>query len=606
MRRVAAVLVCSVFVALACEPIVGTPPAAVPHNECPAHFCEAYTQEGTKPQCSAGRCEAGKPTYPYLLVVDVPTTSFFGAGRSFVLDSRTFVGAKGTSKCPALTCLQLPSLVPVQTSLVVDKPSAGALGLTVPTSATAPTPHPQLTTFVLLPPGSDLTDKRTAQDIGIPVVDLMSDLVTVSAGIPASSAEIAPGRYQRIVMPQEPGVPPIVSSLDHVASPSFIEEIVIGSAGYALDEPAGGRTRLAHLTRTGGLDGFRVWLEDAVTETRISTVHTLVGEDAIARTDTVNQNDGSVLRANVNIVVAPPLNSVGIPTLKNGILQGVGFDTAFPALPPPASVRGTVVSPSGAPVSGTVVLDSQQIALVPPDKPVSFLRYTTTVRTDANGAFATVLPPGSYAVTVIPSASSSLAPLRATTVTVSADAALRPFVVTDLSRVSGRALLSDGRPLAFAEVVAQPSVVQPDQPDALKRLRPWLFPREARAVTDSDGTFTVRVEEGTFDFVVIPQPGTGFGRTVSPSRKVSPSQTGAGVDAGNGDGGAPGNDLGTLLVPAPLKVAFTIHDPNGNPIVQAVVRALTLPTGHKEYVEVGSALTNAQGQFEILLGPVPR
>ncbi len=595
--RWVALLFTTVFIAVACEPIVGSPPAAVPRNECPAQFCEAYTQQGTKPQCSSGRCEAGKPTYPYLLVVDVPTTSFFGAGRTFVLDSRAFVGARGTPKCPALTCLQLPDLATVQTSLSVNKTSAGALGLTPPSSATATA---AITTFVLLPPGVDGTEKRTAQDMGIPVVDFISDLAAVSGGVPASSAEIAPGRYQRIVMPQDPAVPPIVSSLELVASGA--EEIVIGSTGYALDEPR----RLAHPSRMGGLDGFRVWLEDAVTETRISTEHTLTGETS-ARTDTVNQNDGSVLRANVNIVVAPPIDSVGIPTLKNGILQGVGFEPVFPALPPPASVRGSVVSPSGAKVAGTVVLDSQQIALVAPDKPVSFLRYRATVQTDQSGAFATVLPPGSYAVTVIPSASTSLAPLRATTVSVSADVVLPPFVVTELSRVSGRALLTDGRPLAFAEIVAQPSVVQPDQPDARKRLRPWLFPREARAVTDADGAFTIRAEEGTFDFVVIPQPGTGFGHTVSPSRKVSPPDiSGSGRDAGGADGGIAGNDLGTLLVPAPLKVAFALQDPFANPIQRAVVRALTLPGGHTAYVEIGSALTNVQGQFEILVGPVPR
>ena len=598
MRRVAALVVAVTFVALACEPIVGTPPAAVPRNECPAHFCEAYTQEGTKPQCSAGRCEAGKPTYPYVLVVDVPTTSFFGAGRTFVLDSRVFVGAKGTSKCPALNCLQLPPLATVQTSLGVDKGAASALGLKVPSMPSAPAAA--LTTFILLPPG-DRTEKRTAQDIGIPVVDFASDLAVTGAGIPASSAEIAPGRYERIVMPQDPDVPPIVSSLDRIAS----EEIVIGSPGYALDELPNGKTRLAHLSRTGGLDGFRVWLEDAVTETRLSTLHTLSGETAIARADTVNQNEASVLRANVNIVVAPPLGSVGIPTLKNGILQGTGFEPAFPALPPPATVRGTVVSPSGAQVSGTVVLDSQQIALTAPDKPVSFLRYRSTLQTDPQGAFATVLPPGSYSVTVIPSAGASLAPLRATTVTIAGDVQLAPFVTNELSRVSGRALLSDGRPVSFAEVVAQPSLVQPDHPDARKRLRPWLFPREARTVTGEDGSFVIRAEEGTFDFVVIPQPGTGFGRTVSPSRKVSPPLP-SDVDGGSGDGGARGNDLGTLVVPAPLKVAFTIHDPSDNVIPQAVVRALTLPTGHAEYVEIGSALTNAQGQFEILLGPVPR
>jgi hypothetical protein len=40
-----------------------------------------------------------------------------------------------------------------------------------------------------------------------------------------------------------------------------------------------------------------------------------------------------------------------------------------------------VVSP-WAQVSSTVVLDSQRIALTAPDKPVSFLRYRSTLQTD--------------------------------------------------------------------------------------------------------------------------------------------------------------------------------------------------------------------------------
>jgi hypothetical protein len=606
MRRLGAALFGTVsLVAFACDPIVGSPPAAVPRNECPAHFCEGYTQEGTKPQCSAGRCEAGKPTYPYLLVVDVPTTSFFGAGRSFVLDSRAFVGAKGTPRCPSISCIQLPALATVQTSLAVGKASAGLLGLPIPDAAQAPAAA--RATFVLLPPGADAAEKRTAADIGIPAVDFVSDLASVPSGVPASFAEMAPGRYERIVMPDDGLVPPVVSTLERLAS----EEIVIGSAGYTLDEPPVGKTRRkAHVSRMGGRDGFRVWLEDALTETRISTVHTLTSDPITSDPidpplDTVNQNDQNVLRANVNIVVGPPLGSVGIPTLKNGILQDFGFDITFPALPPPASVRGTVVSASGAPVAGNVVLDSQEIALVAPDKPVSFLRYRTTLQTDPRGAFATVLPPGSYAVTVLPSAARSLSRLRAS-ITIAGDVTLAPLVVNELSQVSGRAVLTDGRPLSGAEVLALPSVVQPDLPDALKRQLPWLFPREARTVTATDGTFTIRAEEGTFDFVVIPQPGTGFGRTISPSRKVSPSSISTSQDAGIGDAGVGGNDLGTLLVPAPLKLSFTVLDPSFNPVPQAVVRALTLPTGHKEYVEIGSAMTSSQGQFEMLLAPVPR
>ena len=125
-------------------------------------------------------------------------------------------------------------------------------------------------------------------------------------------------------------------------------------------------------------------------------------------------------------------------------------------------------------------------------------------------------------------------------------------------------------------------------------------------MTAADGSFAIMVEEGTYDFTVIPEPGTGFPRAVSPSRKVSPASSGSSDAGASSDGGGTDNALGTILVPAPLKIALTITDPSNNPVPDAVVRALTIPTGHAEYVEIGEAMTSATGQFEMLLAPVPR
>lgn len=588
-RGLAGLTVLGIVVAAACAPIEGTPRSSAPLNDCAEHPCEAYASEGVKPACAFGRCEAGKPTFDYVLVVSVPSTSFFAAGRTFFLRSRDFIGAKGTAKCPALTCIALGALVPWDGEYRAAPATTKRLG--VPTGDREATLAASATFLPLSPDDDD----REAAAVGLPSDVLVSSVdvrpddprgVNGSAAL-VLQAVVPPGRYQRTVAPAEmyEGLPPLTTRAPFSA--------VLTLSDAVLDDPSGD-SRLSRVSRAAGLDGFRIWLEDERTGRRISSIRKLAGSAAVARLDTVGENDGPTLRSNVTVVLAPPEGSVGLPTKRTSVFSGVGLDQQYPDLPPPVVVSGTVstTDASAAGLPAEVVFAST--AITPLRGVDSGLGYATRLRSDGKGRFATVLPPGQYQVFVAPDR--GLGWGRATQ-TVAVDRPLTDLIVPaqPVSVVEGRALLADGRPLDGAEVIAEPSLVQPENANADRARRPWLFPRSARARTDATGRFVVSLEEGTYDLTVVPEPGTGFPRLVSPARRIGP-----------GAGGDTVVKLEPLRVPVPLKVAYTLQDPSGNVVPRAVVRAYTKPVGSTSYVEIGEGMTDRAGRFEILVAPQPR
>jgi hypothetical protein len=65
--------------------------------------------------------------------------------------------------------------------------------------------------------------------------------------------------------------------------------------------------------------------------------------------------------------------------------------------------------------------------------------------------------------------------------------------------------------------------------------------------------------------------------------------------------------LPDIEVPAPVYAGLTLHDPGDNPIVDAIVRVFRLPsqggTGSSPAVEVGHAITDDQGHYDMYLAP---
>jgi hypothetical protein len=618
-----------VAAAWACDPIGSSTASHVPVNDCTIATCSLY-EGNPQPSCSAGRCVHGKPQFAYVLVVDVPTTSFYAAGSTFVLRSQDhdkFIDTSG--KCPPLSCWQLPVLAQVTTSLAVTQSAATALAVNVGT--TDPQPLGIATTFFALSPDAPAMDAsdHLAVDVGLFVPNVIAGITASDQTViyPQTLAYVPPGRWQRSAVPADSGVPPIITPLTIAANKVLSDEIVVGKDPNALDVQPDGPL-VPQISRNGGLDGFSIWLEDQVTRMRVSSARALTGETDAVRLDTVNQNvlvtpaNGnavSVLRK-LDAVVAPPSATLALPTYRNGTENGAIAEVTFPALVPPAPLTGQVTDEVGANVSASIVFDGQSIAPVAPDTPDTALKYRTSVDTNGSGAFATVLPPGVYDVTVIPSVASGRARLFAHGLQIQPGAVVTSgggknacagtpvrctFSVPKKSVVTGRVVVglsvpdANKPPLAGATVLALPSAAQ----DGIgnKRTSPWLFPREAHATTADDGTFTLAADEGLYDIVIVPRSGTGYPRALALRTKIGPSTDGdAGADAGAG------TDLGTIKVGAPSVLSFSVQDPSNNPLRQTVVRLFAHSLSDTvNFYELGEGLTNDLGQVEVLIGPQP-
>jgi len=597
MRRVA-VLAAGL---LACEAIVAQPISEAPPNVCPEFACERYEQEtSTAARCQSDppgsravvrppRCEipaaGGRPEYPFWIVVHVAESSFFAPGSTYVFysDERgepafspSAPGARATCR-PAQRCLTLPGLAAVNGSYNVRRADTAVVGFPLATELTSipvrvtyePIGNAQQATFPRLPLG---------------LLFGSSQLVGATADTPGSAQFLRAvpfGRYRRILTPQPP--------YDAYFPPREDEQsIAVGTFAdpyeLALDDPSPtGDSRLATVEREEGLDGWRLWLADASSRRRISVVRTLSGQAQTTRLDTTNANrsQGSTgLRDNVEAVLAPPSSWVAVPRFVTPLFGGAGLrNIVYPSLPPPVTVSGVVAQPVERTLLGypaRVRFESELLSTRGDPNPL--LVYETELSTDERGRFATVLPPGTYNATIEPDVGTGFAK---TTLRVVVDRTVTALTLQPPLRTAlrGRAVLTDGRPLAEAEVVALP-------------VRSAAAPRPERTRTAEDGSFFLELDQGPHTVAVAPRAGTGFPRVVF-------SQ----------DVGAAPIALPDVRVPVPTVLTLTLFDASGlNPIVRSMVRIFARPgsSDTRDPVEIGSGMTDVEGAVEILLAGEPR
>lgn len=588
-RALAAVLATGGAAVLACGPIVGQAGSGAPKNACDVSACELYDQEGARPTCtSSARCEvAGKPEYPYVLSISVPDGSFFAPGRTFLLRSQDLRGDGVT--CLSPTCFTLPPIVEVSGEYRVSPTVPPLVGFPLSGGEVLPARVTYYPEIVL-----DDGVRREASSVGLPSSAIFADVLGPAAtGSVIRFLAFAPaGAYRRVAVPTSPfdaAFPPLSAEVRVVTEgsregiiPYFGDRFVVGAAPNTLDDPTG-EAHTAQVKRSAGLDGFFVHLRDRRTERRLSSLRALGGTEAAVRLDTVGENgpDGA-LRDGIDIVVSPDERWVGVPSLVDRILAGAGFRLEYPEVPEPSIVLGRVEGVESVAANVTFVSSGIEVR---PFGVSPQLVYRTSLRTDALGRFATVLPRGTYEAFVEPEdVARALGKTRLSVVVARPreDVVLR---VRPRGTVSGKVRLADGRPMAAAEVMWGPSArnfrVSP---------APWESPRSARTRTAADGSFTVSLDEGEYDVTIVPEPGSGFPRFVAPRRPVGPDAT----------------TIEDFVVGAPTRVAWTMKALGGQPIVRAVVRAFAFVSADVGYVEVGQALSDTSGQFELLLGPLPK
>lgn len=579
---------------IACAPVKGAPLSDAPLNSgCPdRNSCEAYVVAGSKtaPTCNAGRCEFGRPDYSFTIVVAVPTSSLYAPGRTFVLTSTDVSAQPGVtptnSRCIPPTCIALPELVQAAGKYRVTSATSEAVGYSLPDRTSLPV---RVTFYPLLEGTSD-----EAVPLGIPADAVLtaSRLIREGKEQPLEAKYIdtvSVGRFLRVSYPEPPFdafFPPSFTQLG--VSEPFFDEFLLGDAKTPLDDEKGD-SRRANISRAEGLDGWRVWLIDPLTQRRVSTLHTLSGNDTsvVLHTTGWRQENSPNLKEDTEVIVAPPDSWIAVPRLQSRLVGGSGLESlAVPRLPAPAAVRGLVASGEGLVLTGIpakVVFTSTRLrqfdgALQP------LLKYSATVSTDGTGNFRTVLPPGLYDVTVEPEEGTGFAKSKETFDT--SEGLAKTYRPPPRTIATGRVLLADGRPLSEADVIAIPSARSTTSSSTAP------VPRPARTRTDREGGFGLEVDQGQYDLVVEPAGGTGF------PRLVQARSFGAGTA-----------DLGEIVVAPPARLSFALRQPGvrGNPIVRAMVRVFAEPPGRgPPAVEIGRAMSDDKGDVEILLAQQPR
>jgi hypothetical protein len=583
-------------VALSCDPIAPRPLSNAPTNVCPDHPCENYEPgPHTAALCRVGRCEittpGSRPEFPFWIVVDVPDSAIYGPGSTYVLYSNER-GEPAFKKsptpgvvrlCTPPQCLQIGQLSSVIGSYEVTKQASIDVGYPLAEGTSIPV------RVVHEPTGNEQQD--TFPQLPLDVLFSSSEIVPTETAARYSRALLF-GTYLRVLYPEPPFdqyFPPTADT-QKLLGANVTDRFVLGAKppiGKELDDVTSD-TRIVVVTRPDGLDGWRVWFADHPSQRRISVLKPLSGVSATVRLDTTGEhrgpNNGIDLGSDVDAIVAPPDSWTAVPRLVATLINGAGRTLPYPPIPPPVTVGGVVALPSdGGTLYGypaRITFDSQTIATR--GDPTPLLRYSTTMNTDDRGRFATVLPPGVYAATVEPAAGTGLAKTRQI---VSVDRTVTALTLTPPPQtiVRGRALLTDDRVLSEADVVALPDT--PADPESVK-------PRPGRTTTGADGRFVLELDPGPYVFTVIPKAGTGFPRLVTP-RQVPSEPT----------------ELPDLRVPAPTRLSFNLRDPSptGNPIGRAIVRIFADAPGRQgPPVEIGNAMSDPNGQVEILLAQEPR
>lgn len=579
MKRVVGMLTASGLVALvgaACGPIVGTPLSDAPVNTCTENPCDRYAGAKNSAACKGGRCELGVANLPssYVVVVSVPNTSFYAPSRSFVftnveINTPRFPPVPG---CPTPTCLPLPSLGSAAGAYFTQAAAAKTVGLPVVEKSSIPVRVTYVPQFAAsnLPVDLAFTASRIFQE---PSQGGTKQSVLYTLPLPA-------GRYTRILYPEPPFdayFPPFIGDVRIDSGFTAQDNLTLGDT-VALDDPDDvGDSRLAIVTRPEGLDGWQIHLERD--GRRISSLRTLAGNNARVRLDTA----GQATLDDVDVILAPPADWIGVPRLESGLLGGQGLKSVqYPSLPAPGTLIGRIaidVASVATGIAGRVIFESTAIRL-PDGTKSQLLRYTTTVSTDEAGRFQTVLPLGVYDVTLEPAEGTGFGKVKRP---YEIDESLHvTFVPPRRTHATGHVVLGDGRPLGRALIVASPSS---------EAGPPSSRPRPAQTTSAPDGSFSFDIDAGQYDLTVVPQAGTGFPRVVTPGRSIAPAKD---------------EDLGTTTVPLPAPLSFDVKDPSRNGIAGAMVRVFLPREGGLPVVEIGSALTDGSGHCEILLAPSAR
>ena len=622
--RPAAAAGVALVLAMACSPIATSPGApSAPVNACHTNAqCAAYQQPGAMPGCDpTGACLVSAQYSDLVLAVSLSTDSYFAPGQTLVLPAAALFDFQCTTiPCPCQPstsaplpghkCAQLPTYGIVDGAYIATPAIEQQLEWNLGNTGENTALPIHVTYRPLWPQSGSLGTALDATTVGLPVLPIEAQvLIDDSASSPPGpnggvsigfQGFMQPAAYECTISPDPPfdaAFPPDVQRVavatGNQTDEDFLQvDVTTGTGSTTPVIPA------FDLTRVEGLAGWTAYLRDATTLRRISNIATLSGTKTHVSLPTNHhpppppgQMLGDALTG-AELVMQPPAGQP-IPTAKFPPIAGeLPAAEPYPPLPAVATVRGSVTGAAdGAPVEADLSFEAIDVyesgQLLP--NPTNF-EYTglASARVDATGnsTYAVSLPPGDYRLTVRPTD-------VAHAVTVVQPFAVLPSAGTQISDdltaaaptpVSGAAVTGDGRPLAEAtvEVVAVACV---------QAGTTLCLPRGAQTVTAADGSFSLALDPGGYELRIRPQDGTRFPWVVLPLL-VGPTPV----------------TLATVTIPAPVSAGLRLLDDYGNPIVDAIVRAYLLPSqgtggAPPAAVEIGQAITDASGQYDMYLAP---
>jgi hypothetical protein len=614
-------------VALACGPITLSPGPPTPINECPAHACSAYVQPGDAPSCNGGVCTVSTAMNDLVLVIALPTDSYVAPGRTYVttlsIDSMISssscdsedagVTTDGQSPCAMLRCSPpcclLPRFVEDKSSYVVTPDDAVKVNW-YPGNSGVNTTFPVEATYRLLWG----TTGKDAASLGLPLTPVSGLPANPGGASPpgpfnappiGSEAFLPPGCYERTLQPFAPlsqAYPPDI----HTFPPST--NAAINGFDTTTDMTGGPSRSLPEfqITRANGLDGWTAYLRNQETHRVFSNAALLSGSLANVTLVTSYLAPGMDALTGLELVVAPPPGTplpsyVAAPAGVQGKQVLVSAEP-YPALPTPVMVTGQIATVTGSPVEADLVFTATDIT-DPSGIPFPSSSFEFVARARATpdpkrraSSYSVLLPRGDYQVVALPrDGVSALTTVSRHVGGTGNEMTNENVIVGSLSRVTGRALVTDRRPLASAIVEVVPTACGPGavvSVQAMPSIDPpaSCMPRPAQTTTATDGSFVLGVDPGSYLLRVRPAYG---------SRLPWMMQS---IVVGLGS-----SDLAEIEVPAPVQLSMTLLAPptscTGDCVGNAVVRVFTYPSSSAPAIELGSAIADSSGHFELYLAP---
>ena len=626
-RMLSALVASAVVVALACGPIRDVP-TALPRNACPEFPCSAYASATTPPVCGGGVCVVNGQINP-VLAIDLSETDYSGPASLAVTYSdlaNDAFHALGGKPAPCPSCVVLPPLGATEGTMTIRPEVEASVGYPLrPAGALITLPaHVRYRPLWQLARGTTPVDAALA---GLPLLPIDAQLnVPGGNGGPEStptlgwSTSLMPGVYERSIEP----IPPF----DAIFPPQVkLVTLPRDGAGDVLIEDVDDHLALEtfhglRIVRDGldhSLEGWTVYLRDLSTGRRVSQIETL-HDATLASTfrlhtlfDTPPVSTTSI---RTQTVVSPPVGqSEGIPTLVNNNVPGpnlaadapIDHPLHYPAIPFPVFVTGTVGVATGAAIDADLIIrETSLVTLDPGDPALHSIHYSTRAKA-VRGVYGVSLPPGVFDVYVIPSADS---PFSATSTkleiarSTSGSASGKDLPVLRRASLTGTCIIDDGRPLAGAEVEARPGAVLVATVDQDR------WPRAQRTTTDANGFFSMSLDQGTYDIVVRPPPGSALPWTISRSHTLLTSDP---------------VHLDVIRVPAPYVIELTLLETTSanSYASRALVRAYAFagaPAGGTSgagsgsggtgassaasAIQIGEALADEGGHFRMFLAPL--